>query len=58
MALDKHLSYKIPSGLPSGGKMDVADEECIKATKLANAHDFITHLPEDYGTMLTNNGPG
>lgn len=38
--------------------MDVADEECIKATKLANAHDFITHLPEDYGTMLTNNGPG
>ncbi len=38
------------------GKLDATDEECIKAAKLANAHDFITRLPEGYNTMLTSNG--
>ena len=38
------------------GKLDATDEECIKAAKLANAHDFITRLPEGYDTMLTGNG--
>ena len=38
------------------GKLDASDEECIKAAKLANAHDFITRLPEGYNTMLTSNG--
>ncbi len=38
------------------GKLDATDEECIAAAKLANAHDFITRLPEGYNTMLTNNG--
>ena len=38
------------------GKLDATDEECIQAAKLANAHDFITRLPEGYDTMLTNNG--
>ena len=38
------------------GKLDATDEECIHAAKLANAHDFITRLPEGYDTMLTNNG--
>ena len=38
------------------GKLDATDEECIEAAKLANAHDFITRLPEGYDTMLTNNG--
>ena len=38
------------------GKLDATDEECIWAAKTANAHDFITRLPEGYDTMLTGNG--
>jgi len=38
------------------GKLDATDEECIRAAKLANAHDFITRLPEGYDTELTANG--
>ena len=38
------------------GKLDATDEECIKAAKLANAHDFITRLPKGYETELTGNG--
>ena len=38
------------------GKLDATDEECIRAAKLANAHDFITRLPKGYDTELTGNG--
>ncbi len=38
------------------GKLDATDEECINAAKLANAHDFITRLPNGYNTMLTSDG--
>ena len=38
------------------GKLDATDEECIRAAKLANAHDFITRLPQGYNTELTGNG--
>ena len=38
------------------GKLDATDEDCIRAAKLANAHDFITRLPEGYDTELTGNG--
>ncbi len=38
------------------GKLDATDAECISAAKLANAHDFITRLPEGYDTELTANG--
>ena len=38
------------------GKLDATDEECIEAAKLANAHDFITRLPQGYNTELTGNG--
>ena len=38
------------------GKLDATDEECIHAAKLANAHDFITRLPDGYNTQLTANG--
>ena len=38
------------------GKLDATDEECIQAAKLANAHDFITRLPDGYNTELTGNG--
>ena len=38
------------------GKLGATDEECIKAAKLANAHDFIMRLPDGYDTELTSNG--
>ena len=38
------------------GKLDATDEEIVAAAKLANAHDFITRLPQGYDTELTNNG--
>lgn len=38
------------------GKLDATDEECIVAAKLANAHDFITRLPDGYNTMITGDG--
>ena len=38
------------------GRLDATDEECIHAAKLANAHDFISRLPEGYQTELTGNG--
>ena len=38
------------------GKLDATDEECIAAAKLANAHDFITRLPQGYDTELAGNG--
>ncbi len=38
------------------GRLDATDEECIRAAKLANAHDFIERLPEGYETELTGNG--
>ena len=38
------------------GRLDATDEECIEAAKLANAHDFISRLPEGYQTLLANNG--
>ena len=38
------------------GKLEATDEACIAAAKLANAHDFITRLPEGYDTELTGNG--
>ncbi|MBE6632247.1 MAG: ABC transporter ATP-binding protein [Ruminococcaceae bacterium] len=38
------------------GRLDATDEECIEAAKLANAHDFITRLPDGYNTMLTGDG--
>ena len=38
------------------GRLDATDEECIAAAKLANAHGFISRLPEGYNTMLTGDG--
>lgn len=38
------------------GRLDATDEECMEAAKLANAHGFITRLPDGYDTMLTENG--
>lgn len=38
------------------GKDDATDEEVIEAAKLANAHDFITRLPNGYDTVLSGDG--
>lgn len=38
------------------GKLDATDEEIYAAAKIANAHSFITHLPQGYDTMLTGDG--
>ena len=38
------------------GRLDATKEEVIEAAKLANAHDFITHLPNGYETILTADG--
>ena len=38
------------------GRLDATDEEVIAAAKLANAHDFISMLPDGYDTMLTGDG--
>ncbi len=38
------------------GKPDATDEEVTAAAKLANAHGFISRLPQGYDTVLENNG--
>jgi ATP-binding cassette, subfamily B, multidrug efflux pump len=38
------------------GRLDATDEECIAAAKLANAHHFITRLPDGYATVLSERG--
>ncbi len=38
------------------GKLEATDEECVAAAKLANAHDFITRLPDGYQTMVSGDG--
>ncbi len=40
------------------GRLDATDEECIDAAKRANAHDFISRLPQGYETMLSGDGSG
>ena len=38
------------------GKLDATDEEVYAAAKLANADQFIKHLPDGFNTVLTANG--
>ena len=38
------------------GRLRATDEEVIEAAKLANAHHFITKLPDGYNTMITGDG--
>ena len=38
------------------GKLNATDDEVIEAAKLANAHEFISHLPKGYDTILTTDG--
>ena len=38
------------------GKLNATDDEIINAAKLANADEFIRHLPQGYDTILTADG--
>ena len=38
------------------GRPDATDEEVIRAAKLANAHDFIMEMPDNYGTDIGQRG--
>ena len=38
------------------GNLHATDEQVENAAKLANAHHFITHLPQGYDTVLTADG--
>ncbi len=38
------------------GRLDATDEEVVQAARLANAHDFITRLPEGYNTLIKGDG--
>ena len=38
------------------GRLEASDEEVIKAAKVAAAHKFIKHLPDQYETNITSGG--
>ena len=38
------------------GRLDASDEDVIKASKLAYAHDFIMNLPNGYDTVISADG--
>lgn len=38
------------------GKLDATEEEVYAAARLANAHSFISRLPQGYDTVLTGDG--
>ncbi len=40
------------------GKLDATDEEIVAAAKRANAHGFISMLPDGYDTLLTGDASG
>lgn len=40
------------------GRLEASDQEVEEAAKLANAHGFISHLPNGYETMLFQDGSG
>lgn len=38
------------------GRLDATDSEVIEAAKIASAHGFIKHLPNQYHTLITSGG--
>ncbi len=42
----------------ANGARNASDEQIIESAKVANAHDFITRLPQGYNTMAGERGAG
>ncbi|MDF2037999.1 ABC transporter ATP-binding protein [Cytobacillus oceanisediminis] len=40
------------------GRLEASDEEVVEAAMLANAHSFIMKLPQQYDTLLSQDGNG
>ena len=40
------------------GRLEASDEEVVEAARLANAHSFIVKLPNQYDTLLKQDGGG
>ena len=40
------------------GRLEASDEEVVRVARLANAHSFIMKLPNQYDTMLKQDGAG
>ncbi|MBN8202487.1 MULTISPECIES: ABC transporter ATP-binding protein [Bacillaceae] len=40
------------------GRLEASDEEVVEAAELANAHSFIMKLPQQYDTLLSQDGNG
>ena len=40
------------------GRLEASDEEVVEAARLANAHSFIVKLPNQYDTVLKQDGGG
>lgn len=38
------------------GRLEASDEEVIEAAKMASAHGYIKHLPNQYQTVITSSG--
>ena len=38
------------------GRLDATDDEVLEAARAANAHDFITQMPEGYQTVIGERG--
>ena len=38
------------------GRLEATDEDCVRAAKIANAHYFISNLPQGYDNMLYSDG--
>ena len=38
------------------GRLDATDDECIEASRLANAYFFIKHLPDGFNTVIKGDG--
>jgi ABC-type multidrug transport system fused ATPase/permease subunit len=54
----ENITYGAAVGFEGGyvTRQEVTDEQVMAAAKLANAHDFITKLPEGYDTKLGDRG--
>ena len=56
MLQDAHLFTDTVKENIRYGKLNATDDEIINAAKLANADEFIRHLPQGYDTILTTDG--